>query len=322
MITITGRNVNDIFPVGLMIIREQGVLQPSRNGATLELPQPFSIQYQCPLENVLFDPVRRINPFLHFFEPLWILAGRDDVKFMKAILPSFIDYSDDGIRFYGAYGHRMRACTDQVAHAILNFRKNKEDRRNVLAIRQGHDITYTGRDMPCNVSVALLIRDNKLHIHVFNRSNDYLWGMLGTNAVQFAVLMEYIAGYVGCDVGSYHQTSNCAHVYVDSELWKLTKDTSLIVQDPYAEREVYHYPMMNDPEGFEWDLEKFFSEFDFGVHMQDGLLYCTTYFREVVVPMWNTLLAHRTAKEGLDYVEDVRASDWYLVTKRWLEEKK
>lgn len=321
MLTITGRNVNDVFPIGIMFLRERGVKQASRNGPTLEIPQPVSICYQQPLEHVLFDPVREINPFLHFFEPLWILAGRRDVQFMRFILPKFKEYADNPFTFHGAYGYRMRNGLDQIRGIIDNFKENPDDRRNVAMIRVPEDVDYHGNDSPCNVAVAFRIRSNRLDMQVFNRSNDYIWGALGTNAVQFSVLQEYIAGHVGCEMGTYHQTTNCMHVYTDNPQWELLKDTPLIIEDPYVEFQLPHFPMMDDPEGFDWDLTKFFGEIDFGEYTQNSNTYCTKYFQYVVVPMWNAFLSHKYDSSGLAVVDEIGATDWNLVTKRWLEKR-
>lgn len=321
MLTIIGRNVNEIFPIGILFLKEEGVERPSRNGPTIEISEPVSVCYLNPSENVLFDKVREINPFLTFFEPLWILAGRDDVAFMRCILGSFAKYSDDGIIYHGAYGRRMRHPFNQIEEAIHRLKDKPDDRRVVLQIRHKADIYYGGADSPCNICAALRINDGALDIHVFNRSNDFIWGLAGTNAVQFSVLQEYIAGHIGCRVGKYHQTTNCMHVYT-GEQWDKVKDTSLVVYDPYKEGDVSHYPMMEDPEGFEWDLAKFFGEFDLEQSIQDSSCYCTKYFQEVVVPMWNTFLYHKGERRGLEIVQEIQATDWKLVTSNWLEKRK
>jgi hypothetical protein len=57
-----------------------------------------------------------------------------------------------------------------------------------------------------------------LDMTVINRSNDSLWGALGSNYVHFSFLHEYIANSVGMGVGHYHQISNNLHTYVSSPL--------------------------------------------------------------------------------------------------------
>lgn len=55
-----------------------------------------------------------------------------------------------------------------------------------------------------------------LDMTVTNRSNDIIWGMFGANAVHFSFLQEYIACALGIEVGHYHQMSNNAHIYTET----------------------------------------------------------------------------------------------------------
>ena len=45
MITISGRNVNEVLPIGLMHLR-QGISRSSRNGPVLEIPDTVSVTYK------------------------------------------------------------------------------------------------------------------------------------------------------------------------------------------------------------------------------------------------------------------------------------
>lgn len=63
MLSIRGRNVNDIFPLGLFHLKNSGVERSSRNGPTLEIMSPVAVQYDRPDERVLFSPERDANPF-------------------------------------------------------------------------------------------------------------------------------------------------------------------------------------------------------------------------------------------------------------------
>jgi hypothetical protein len=79
MHVIEARNVNDAYPLGYDRLMRYGSKAPSRYGEVVEIRGPVTTRYAAPLERVLFDPVRNANPFFHFFEALWILAGRQDV---------------------------------------------------------------------------------------------------------------------------------------------------------------------------------------------------------------------------------------------------
>lgn len=316
MLALTYNNCNDAFPVTMMLLREQGVLRPSRNGDMLEYPEPVSVKYLNPKERVLFCPKRNINPFLHFFEPLWILQGRNDVDFLASIVSRFKEYSDDGETFAAAYGHRLRYPIDQIERAIRRFKKDPDDRRVVLQIRTPEDIAYYGKDAACNVSIALKIRDGKLNLHVFNRSNDAIWGgpAGGANYPQFTMLQEYIAGHIGVKVGTYHQTTDSMHVYVDNPQWKTLKNVDLVSEDPYQYDDVKPYPMMLQPELFDIDLYEFFHDKRKG--------FRSVFFNDVVVPMYETFKAYKDNENALEIANEVGAADWRIAVQNWLQRKK
>lgn len=319
MLSITARNVNEVFPVGMMYLRERGVKLDSRNGPVLEYPEPVSIKYTAPRERVLFDKNRRINPFLHFFEPLWILAGRDDVAFLSNIVSRFKEYSDNGVTFHGAYGRRMRYPVDQIDGAISILKSNPDDRRVVLQIRRDNDMFYTGRDVPCNTSIACKVRNGKLNIHVFNRSNDYIWGMTGANMPQFSVLQEYIASSIGVEVGVYHQTTDSMHVYTEGPQWGLLKNTSLVVHDPYEDDGVLPFPLFSHDETqsrFDRDLRYFFDNAD----ANTDTVYQTRFFGRVAEPMWATFKLYKAGRkdEAMKKSEEIAALDWRIYVQQWL----
>lgn len=314
---IACRNVNDGFHGTVDLIQEYGVPYGSRNGAVLELEEPLSVTFTHPRERVLFDPVRRINPFLHFFEPLWVLAGRNDVAFLERIVPRFKDYSDDGITFNAAYGHRLRdGSVDQIDEAIRRLRRDPTDRRTVLMIRRPDDIMYNGKDAACNIAMTLKIRDGVLNAHVFNRSNDVIWGgpAGGTNFPQFTVIQEYIAGHLRCALGLYTVTTDNVHAYQNDQ-WDRIIENKRKISDPYANHILRTFPMMTEPEEFDRDLRRVFD---------DGCDPTITdfesmFFRRVYRPMWRTFLDYKNNNPvAFDTAETIMAEDWRDVTLRWL----
>jgi hypothetical protein len=108
MIVIKARNVNDAWHQAKSVLKEYGVQRDSRVGPVLEAFWPVTTMYERPMERILFDPIRDVNPFFHFFEGLWMLSGRDDVKWISQYNSNIAQYSDNGLTFHGAYGYRWR----------------------------------------------------------------------------------------------------------------------------------------------------------------------------------------------------------------------
>lgn len=308
---ITARNPNQAFPATVRLLDQAGVLLPSRNGDCLEYPEPVTVTFTHPQERVLTHPARRINPFLHFFEPLWMLSGRHEISFLCSIVERFREFSDDGLTFAAAYGHRMRN-PDQIEEAVKRLRANPDDRRTVLMIRFPMDIYYNGKDAACNLLAALKVRDGALNMHVFNRSNDAIWGgpAGGTNHPQFTTLLEYLAGRIGCEVGKYTVTTDSMHAYTNDQ-WKAIVtgvgkmgDSS----DPYVYGGERHRPFpffdeRADFTAFDEDLETFFW------HARRD--FKTRFFKGVFLPMLETMESYK-ARDGREFKNAARieASDW------------
>lgn len=315
MLSIEDRNVNHIFPRGLLYIREEGVARDSRNGSTVEIFEPVAVTYLYADERVLFNKERDCNPFFHLFESLWMLAGRRDVEFVSRYNSRISQYSDDGITFHAAYGHRLRKhfLMDQLQLCINKLKENPDDRRVVLQLWDPIDLNINAKDLACNVVMIPRIRDGYLDMTVMNRSNDYLWGMTGANVVHMSIIQEYIARMVGVELGHYTQISNCLHAYTDVEIWDRCKDTPLIQDDEYMRGEVEPYPLITEPE--EWD-----NDLTMWMHnpADENMHYSDPFFEFVAKPMAIAFKHHKENNCGLDYVERIGATDWRLACYNWL----
>ena len=109
MKVINCRNVNDGFIKGMDLLgRYREDVKPSRAGNVIEVPEPVATVYENSRERVLFEDVRKANPFFHLMESLWMLGGANDLEYVKVYNKRMEEYSDDGITLQGAYGFRWR----------------------------------------------------------------------------------------------------------------------------------------------------------------------------------------------------------------------
>jgi thymidylate synthase len=317
-------NVNQAFPLEINAIKAKGMPRNSRNGPVLEFPEPVATTYRRPTERVLFDKNRMCNPFFHHMEGLWIIGGYRDVEFLDYFNSQMKQYSDDGVTFWGAYGHRLRHALgfDQLEKAITLLKLNPEDRRVVTTMWSPDlDLGQSKLDHPCNTHIYWKVRDGKLLMTVCCRSNDMLYGKLGANVVHFSMLQEYVAGRTEYEIGPYTQVSDSLHVYTKLPVWKNVENTSYVPTDyydsEYAELLVQPYPMFKDCTVRDWehDLQEFM------VDPQDDKQYRTLYFQDVVQPISLIWWEHKRTRNGLKYIDSIKASDWRTACKIWLKEK-
>jgi thymidylate synthase len=333
VIVIDVSNVNRALKKGVALFKqldgdESAVVAP-RGMRTIEAPQPVTTVYAYPTERVLFSPTRDANPFFHFFEALWMLIGRNDVDFLTHFNQRMAAFSDDGTLVWGAYGWRWRQFFgfDQLEHVISLLNKDRASRRGVVAMwsPDGDMIKgsagqggITGKDVPCNTHLYLKVRGGALNLTICNRSNDMLWGAYGANAVHMSMLQEYMANRLGVRVGTMTQISDSLHVYLDENaapLWQKLKQPEVETElryDPYQKREVEAFPLGAENPLWDDDLRGFFKILDDG-KPPDARYFGTTFFKDVVTPLWRAF-----AKRSLSDVELCAASDWRKACREWL----
>lgn len=158
------------------------VRRPSRNGNVLLIEEPVIVTYRNPTHRVLFNSARDANPFLHVYEALWMLAGRNDVGPVAHYAKQFLQYSDDGGTLNGAYGNRWRnaprrsdedeyeeGAVDQLDVLVEHLKADPNSRRAVLQMWTVEDDLLkigpgkgTSKDVCCNLSVMFSLREGEV----------------------------------------------------------------------------------------------------------------------------------------------------------------
>lgn len=348
---INARNVNDALGTALAIfeegrIRRQACRPNAAGSTTLEHEGLVVTHYTHPRERVLFSPRRNANPFFHFFEALWILAGSNDARWLAHFNKRMLDFADNGRTFHGAYGYRLRQPYDQIRWAISTLNADPDTRRCVLTIYNSEaDQTVRSKDIPCNLALDFLIRDEALHLTVFNRSNDMIWGAYGANMVQFSTILEFVADALKIPVGTYTQVSNSFHVYEEEPTWQrmstfeydgvdlynVTYSTPVLLDAPIGGVTPYSLmhgldrslPPMARAASWMTALTRFMDETE--ACMLDGSLIGDNdmeypYFSQVAVPLFDAWQFYKATKihEAIQRADECKAKDWRIAAVSWL----
>lgn len=347
------RNAHEALPTFLFTLLENGEQEQSRNGPVFVYPYPLTTLYSRPAEKVVFWHERDANPYFHFQESMWMIAGRNDVEFPATYAKQLRAYSDDGETLNGAYGFRWRRhftdgsgpnadLLDQLSWAVRRLRDDPTDRRVVISMWDGNTDPQKAdagsRDVPCNTNIFVAIRQGRLCAQVNCRSNDAFFGAYGANSVHMAFLLEYLAGSVGVPVGWYAQNSFNIHAYSDfyhkvmNERSALTQETSLRHNmtlptehkwNPYASGELGErptFPLMNqaDHERFDRELAIFLAG---GSTHSDGLT--DPFFLNVAAPLRESH-AHYRNKDyaaAAQAAQQCAAPDWRKGCLDWLNRR-
>jgi thymidylate synthase len=235
VLTFEAETADEVWRLAANQVSATAPIQESRDQQTRELLH-VAFTIHDPRQRVVF--ARPINPAFAIAEVIWILAGSNDLEFLRFWNPRMKRFSDDGHMFHGAYGFRLGSqpalsagVADSLRHTPPQAQPNRRDqlraaydalqltphsRQVVLQIWDSRlDLpspSPRSKDIPCNLMSHLLIRDEKLEWLQVMRSNDLIWGT-PYNFIQFTTIQEVIAGWLGIEVGAYNHISDSLHVY-------------------------------------------------------------------------------------------------------------
>jgi thymidylate synthase len=239
------RNSTNAFLIALAMVKEHGDIVSPRGYETKELLNQKIIIIK-PWERCIVLPSRNDDIVAKVAETLWMLAGRDDIDWLKWYVPRAPTWSDDGKAWRGAYGPRLRNWRawrgdnnwiDQIDVIARKLVEDPSTRQAIINIWNPEIDLEPGKDIPCNNWLHFFIRNEKLYMNVAQRSSDVVWGFSGIDAFSWSVLHEMMAHWVGVEMGDFTYFISSLHVY-DRHYKRLDK----ILED-YADRTIYDFDL-------------------------------------------------------------------------------
>jgi thymidylate synthase len=190
-----------------------------RNSKTREI-LPGVLRISDPRQRWILSRTPPYNPAFGLVEFIWIITGNHSSHVLNFWNPSLPSFAGQGDTYHGAYGFRLRHefGIDQIKRAYQALLTTPESRQVVLQIWKPEidfpDINGqpVSKDIPCNIMSLLKLREGCLHWSQIMRSNDILRG-LPYNIIQFTMLHEIMAGWLGVNLGVYFHLSDSLHVY-------------------------------------------------------------------------------------------------------------
>ena len=311
------KNVNTLYTDLLYKLRFAPIVN-TRNGRAKALQEPIIFGSMNPTQRVLFNPLRKANPYLHVMETVWMFAGSKKVEWLAQFSKQMLNYADDG-EINGAYGHRWRLHfnKDQIMWVIKELQRDGDSRQAVIAMydptvdQQAH-----WKDRPCNTHIYFRRVNNKLDMTVCNRSNDVVWGACGANAVHMTYLQELVARSLKWGVGNYYVMSNNLHIYEPH--WPLLESPAPF--DFYAEspinQTVYPYPLFGPNESDPWE---FLNECEQFVANDSEGYYKSGWLNDVALPMYEHYVCRLNGDKDTYDMQETKATDWRLAEQLWKE---
>lgn len=157
-----------------------------RGKLTREIPQRTLVMDMR--KPVLRVPDRSLSYKFMVAEAFWILSGDDRVETIAPYNSRIKDFSDDGERFFGAYGPKIVA---QLPYIVEKLQADEDSRQAGLTIWR--ECPPSTKDVPCTVAIFFNIRQHKLNCHVFMRSSD-AWLGVPYDVFNFSMLSHLVCG--------------------------------------------------------------------------------------------------------------------------------
>ena len=172
--------------------------------------QSFTIE--DPTQKVIKTPVRKFNQDYAEYEWHWYQNGNRDASeiaerakiWKQMMVPGTTEVNSN----YGYYWN----YNNQLVKVIDELKRNKETRRAIVVHYILHEIDRYKYDTPCNDVLNFYIKDDKLHMTVFARSIDLVFGFCN-DQYTFAKLMEHVSRKTKYPVGQMHWFITNLHVY-------------------------------------------------------------------------------------------------------------
>lgn len=154
---------------------------------------------------------RNIGKKFRYAEAAWILSGDNRVSTIAPYSKIISKFSDDGVRFFGAYGVKV---VDQLPYIIQTLKDDPSSRQAVINIWRENP--KKSNDVPCTLSLQFVIRNETLHCLGTMRSSDawlgWVYDVFNFSMISLYILLQlkkqhklkYKLGNLYLTVGSQH----------------------------------------------------------------------------------------------------------------------
>jgi thymidylate synthase len=209
---------------------------------------------------------RGVVPGIGAVEACQLVAGKSTPRTVIAVGPQFTNYAENNGEFHGAYGLRTNG---QYAHVVDKIKSDPDTRQAVVTIwNPEFDNMPQKRDYPCTVLHQFRVRDGRLNMSVYMRSND-VWLGAAYDFFQFTRVQLAICSILGIEPGTYAHHVGSLHIYESNigAVTKLRKTSAPVDPIPYfagsswadvalsaqncllaVDPEALHVPELNDTE--------------------------------------------------------------------------
>lgn len=215
------------------------------DGATIISPRDIAtkevvnanLELKIPCRCMLTNPIRKQNRVYVAKEINWYFSGERSIEKIKPYAKTWQEVADSDGTANSAYGYQIFSqqtplCISQFEYCVEKIKQDMFTRQAVININQvSHK--YDTRDVPCTVSIQIMIRDKKLVTVITMRSSDFIWGLC--NDLPFFATLSYWFKNSLCDIYPWLSVGslflNLASFHVYKKHFEKVKELSQCTED-------------------------------------------------------------------------------------------
>lgn len=212
MMRLSAETLDDLLrAVYKKLLKKSGIIHSTQGtnqevfGCLLELKNPRARLSKTETKQTLFSCLGEL---------LWYLSRTDRLDFVAYYVPTYEKSSTDHVTVRGGYGQRMfsNRNIDQIANVRHLLSKRRSSRRAAIQIFEAEDSDPEHLHVPCTCTLQFAIRNDRLHMVTFMRSNDAFLG-LPHDVFAFTMIQEVLASSLNLELGTYQHMVGSLHLY-------------------------------------------------------------------------------------------------------------
>jgi thymidylate synthase len=221
MIVFNAKSFADCYKASLAYLSEHGAQNSARGIQSKELLD-VALEISDPTQCLYLNEARGSQKKYIAAELLWYYTGRSDVQFISKWAKFWESIQNPDGTANSAYGNlifnvKNRHGFSQYQWAMQSLLNDKNTRQAVMHFNMPTHQYANNKDFVCTMYANCHIRNNKLYMSVFMRSNDAVWGTPTDVAFFCSLQMQMHAHlkefYPELELGTYTHIANSYHVY-------------------------------------------------------------------------------------------------------------
>ena len=205
-------NATEAWEHWFNILNSQNMKATSRDGGVKgEVINAITV-IKDPTRGIIDSPIRKMPMRYAVGELLWYLSGNNTLKAIQNYSKAWDRMSDDGKTVNSNYGWciQHKYGFDQWEYVKDLLRKDPNSRQAILHIKTADN--KPTKDMNCTVCLQFLLRDGKLNLTTYMRSND-IWMGFPYDVFSFTAMQCKMAMELGVGIGTYTHIAGSLHLY-------------------------------------------------------------------------------------------------------------